>query len=118
MTLDLNKIAEFDSPFLVDEEGNVHETKGIYAPSVYVYCDEDGQIEGEPEIDAKGWSFVNGYSGQYSYAGPIMHPSEFLGGRMARDVLETPGVYVLCVVIDIDDSEDLIGWVLLEREAN
>jgi len=113
---DLNKIVEFDSAFRVDEEGNVICADGIYAPDVYVVTDKDGQIIGGAHISGEGWTFVYGYSQQDSYGGPIMHPSEFLGGRMAQDVLDAPGVYVLCEVIDPDDCEDLIGWVLLERK--
>jgi len=115
---DLNLIAEFDLAFRVDEEGNVTCADGIYSPDVYVVTDEEGQIIGDAHISGEGWTFVNGYSGQDSYAGPIMHPSEFLGGKMAQDVLDSPGVYVVVGVIDPDDTEDLIGWVLLERKGN
>lgn len=86
----LNDATEFDHPFSVhpaDESGAVTITDGppsLYAPSL---------IDGE--LDDDRWAFVDGYSGQYSYGGPIMHDSEFLGGGMARDVLEQPGTYVL-----------------------
>jgi len=109
----LNTSVEFDGPFTVDDKGAVNDTPpGIHAPSVY-------HVEGErcPEIDGSGWEFVDGYSNQYRYPGPVMHASEQLAGGMARDVLETPGTYVLCVVEVFPDDEDPepepAGWVLL-----
>jgi len=40
-----------------------------------------------------------------------------VGHVRARDVLDTPGVYVLCVVDDLDDLDSPTGWVLLQRDA-
>jgi len=70
------------------------------------------------------WSFVDGFSGQYGYRGPIMHVSEYLGGGMADHVLETPGIYVVVVVEVLDDPDwdytnenpEPAGWALLYRE--
>ena len=88
----LNSAIEFDHPFTVhpvDDSGRVRVTDGpddIYAPDL---------TDDEPDSDR--WTFVDGYSGQHGYSGPIMHNSEYLGGQMARDVLANPGTYV-CVV--------------------
>lgn len=113
----LNSLAEFDCPFRVDEDSNVTTNlTGVWAPEVIEYLDDDGQSTGPPEISGGGWEFMDGYSGQDRYSGPVMHPSEFLGGRMARDVLATPGVYVVCEVVNPEDPDDLIGWVLLKRK--
>ena len=102
---------EFDSPFRVNFDGTVERVDSIYAPSVYHV---DG--EREPDVDGSGWEFMDGYSGQHGYPGPVMHVSEFLGGRMADDVLANPGVYVICAVEDMDDLDNPAGWVLLRRE--
>ena len=110
----LNRAVEFDSPFRVNDDGTITTSlPDVYAPECYVPVDDDGQECGPPETWV-GWSFVGGWSGQQSYSGPIMHPSEYLGGAMARWVLETPGVYVVCAVETDDDDEDAAGWALLE----
>lgn len=100
--------AEFDYPFRITDTSFEDGLTDVWAPSL---CDD--------ELDSEGWEFVNGYSGQYRYSGPIMHNSEFLGGRMALDVLDTPGVYV-CVIAnwspdedDDEDSDTAEGWALL-----
>jgi hypothetical protein len=63
---------------------------------------------------------LDGFSGQYGYSGPIMHPSEFIGGGMERHIRETPGLYVAVVVtdLDVDDGDDdAVGWAVAYREA-
>lgn len=45
------------------------------------------------------WEPMTGYTGQHGYSGPHMHPSEYVGGALARDILDTPGLYV-CVTVD------------------
>lgn len=117
----LNGLVEFDSPFEVTADGEVvTPLSGVYAPSVYQYSDEDGQSVGDPEIDGEGWDFVDGYSGQSGYSGPVMHPSEYLGGGMARDVLAEPGIYAVTEVVDPEDEDpgDPIGWVLVKRTGS
>ena len=80
----LNSIMEFDCPITVHEDGTVtHAPDSVYAPDLY-----------DDELSGDGWDLMDGYSGQYGYSGPIMHPSEFIGGGMARDILSEPGTYV------------------------
>ena len=108
----LNGAVEFDSPFRVNSDGT------ITTPLPGVYGPEGTDVDGQS--DDPTWSPVNGWSGQYRYAGPVMHPSEYLGGRMARWVLDTPGVYVLTEARD-EDGEfpdgDPVGWVLLTLDT-
>jgi hypothetical protein len=83
----LSDLMEFDHPVTVHEDGTVTDgPAGIYAPTLY-----------DDELDSSSWELMNGYSGQYGYGGPIMHPSEFIGGGMARDILAEPGTYVAIV---------------------
>lgn len=140
----LNSNIEFDCPFKVLNTRDGHTFiqsahDDIYAPQVALSVDKDGNGVGEETIDDTTWNepqttweAVNGYSGQYGYSGPTMHPSEYLGGGMARDVLEDEGaVYVVTTVechpnweIDEDDEEDVFqgqivqdnpaGWMLLK----
>lgn len=105
---------EFDHVFTVMSGGTVTDgPSGIVAPE-----SNDGQLSGD------GWEYVDGYSGQYSYSGPIMHPSEFLGGRMERDILSSPGIYA--VVVDYaspedgeeDDGDNVSGWAAVRYTGN
>lgn len=83
----LSHLMEFDCVITVTEDGRVIDGPDTpYAPSLY-----------DDALDSSEWELMTGYSGQYSYAGPIMHPSEFIGGGMARDILSEPGTYVAVV---------------------
>ena len=93
----LNDVMEFDRVIEVHEDGTVTERHDIWAPNLY---------DGEFEPGTSGWSLMDGYSGQYLYRGPMMHQSEFIGGRMARDILENPGVYVALVDYTLEEDDD------------
>lgn len=116
----LNDRVEFDSPFRVLSATTIETPlPDVWAPNVYGFGDADGQITEKETIDSRDdWEFVDGYSGQYSYSGPVMHPSEFLGGGMARDVLAETGVtFVVVAVTDANDTtgDGAYGWALLRR---
>lgn len=112
MAKPLNDLVEFDCPFRVAEDGKVETgpLEGVYVPSVYHDDESDVVID-----DAAWWAWSAGYTGQWGYSGPVMHASEYLGGRMERDLLDDPGVYVVVVVLTLD-SEDDAGWIVLKRE--
>lgn len=80
----------------------------------YCYWHEWGEgIHIDPD---SGWELLTGYSGQHGYDGPIMHASESIGGRMARDILARPGWYVSVVCEDLSDDPDfddyIVGWAV------
>jgi len=102
----LNDHMEFDHVIRVLPNEQIVDAGGIYAPSLY-----DG------ELDGPSWTLLDGYSGQDRYSGPIMHPSEYLSGRLARDVLANPGYYVALVDYSSDGSEPE-GWAIAYREAS
>lgn len=132
----LNAVMEFDHVIEVHADGTVSDAPaGIYAPEgVYDYLDDDGGSH--DQLDALGdrWElFTAGYSGQYSYNGPVMHESEYIGGRLARDILAQSGYYVALTVTGIhgddctcdetefhgDDSDsDIYGWAVAYRPIN
>jgi hypothetical protein len=91
MSESLNARMQFDHVVEVHPDGTVTDAREVYAPDAY---------QGEPLYG--GWSLMDGYSGQYGYSGPWMHQSEYVGGRLERDILATPGYYVTVV----DGSED------------
>ena len=107
----LNDIMEFDHVIQVHEDGSVTDgPSGVYAPEI-----------SWPDVDVtgQGWQLLDRYSGQYGYSGPVMHPSEYIGGRMERDILAEPGVYVAVVVDEVGDGDDAqtvpVGWAVARR---
>ena len=103
----LQRIADFDHIFTVSDNGTVADCpEAIYAPTVT--HDEDADID----IDSPYWEALTGYTGQYGYNGACMHASEYLGGRLADDVLDNPGVYVVTAVYS-DDDESPDSWCVL-----
>jgi hypothetical protein len=101
----------------------------MYAPEVSVELDSDGYMVGSDSRDGvevlvmpvhhQGWHFMHGYTGQDSSSSRsfIMHSSEFIGGRMERDILSQPGYYV-AVTVDgllpegMEDDDTLVGWAV------
>lgn len=109
----LNALMEIDHVIMVDPSGRVTEPRDVYAPEVY-------SDEGTEYVD-RPWELLTGYTSQYGYRGPVMHPSEYVGGKLADHILSTPGYYVALVVYALDsDDEDTtdepIGWAVAFRE--
>ena len=105
---------EFDTPFIVRPGGTIEPAPAVYAPSVF--HDDETDVT----VDGPDWRPLRGYTGQYGYSGAVMHPSEYLGGRLAADILAEPGVYVVVAVEvmpdDDDDSPEPAGWAVLRYE--
>lgn len=123
--LALSNVMEFDHVVRVHDDGTVSDHYGRpWAPETYIAVDDDGQItrEGEHDMIAglryQGWYPLRGYTGQYMYRGPIMHPSECIGRNMARDILSEPGLYVALVVETLDDDEDAAGWMVARYDGD
>lgn len=118
----LNDLMGFDHVILVHDDGSVSEPTGIYAPDLNAINDGDGShtAETDPELQRQasdhGWTLESGWTGQYSYSGPCMHPSEFIGGGLAEHILATPGYWVAVVVYEDDDS-DPEHWAVAYRET-
>lgn len=112
---ELNSIMEFDHIIEVHDDGTITEPSDIWAPDLF-----NGELDSRDD----GWTLLNGFSRQYGYSGPIMHPSEFIGGNIERYIRETPGLYVALVSYcddedsDSEDSElDIDGWAIATREV-
>lgn len=118
----LNDVMEFDRVIRVYSDGTVNHVKDAYAPELNAITDGDGShtAETDPELcrqaEDAGWTLESGWTGQYSYSGPCMHPSEFIGGGLARHILATPGYWVAVVVYEDDDS-DPEHWAVAYRET-
>lgn len=111
---------EFDIAFTVE-----HATFADHKPLEYTYdwnvivpCVE--LIGNTIDVDSYSWAAITGYSSQHGYTGPIMHPSEQLTNFVLRDIVKRYGTatrYAITEVIDSEDPDNLIGWIML-REMN
>lgn len=119
----LNSVMEFGHVIHVHSDGTVTEPRVFNPPEVvYRELDADGQcVDDEIHDLPDGWTLLRGYTGQYGYNGPVMHPSEFIGGRLARDILSTPGMYAAVVVDGLEPEETgddtNIGWAVAFKET-
>lgn len=122
----LNDLMEFDHVIQVHPDGTITEPSGVYAPEISLSAAPDGQISAADDADmvafvkAQGWELLTGFTGQYGYSGPLMHPSEYVGGGLEKHIRETPGVYVACVAdVQPDGAEESesVGWVVAYRET-
>ncbi len=112
---------EFHVPFRVHPDRTITTRTDEHVPECYWDPDTMG-------VDLCGaddqWLPMDGYSGQDRYSGPVMHSSEFIGGRLKDDILSEPGVYVICVVEVMPDDEDCdddcepAGWVVLRHVSS
>lgn len=125
---ELDGVMEFNHVIEVHPGGYVTEPRGYYTDELgIVDSDEDGQILDEHEREwiesarRSGWELLTGHSGQDRYTGPIMHPSEFIGGGLAEYILDRPGLYVAIVVEllpkDDDGETEPAGWAIAYRET-
>lgn len=102
----LNSVMEFDHVIRVHADGTVTDAPDVWAPDM-----RDGTLDTYRHIASQpvGWTLMTGYTGQDRYHGPCMHASEYIGGGMAQDILDAPGLYVALVDYASDDSEPE-GW--------
>lgn len=101
----LSDLMDFDHIIRVTDAGTV-----VDARSVFAYFELNVAKDGTDEFSIpNGWELLKGFTGQYGYNGPVMHPSEFIGGGLERHILENPGYYVALVVTancEYDGSTD------------
>lgn len=101
----LDRAVELDTVFIVNDDCTVELTGG-FAPEV---IGRQGPSDPIIENDPGHWEFFSrGYTGQWGYSGPEMHASEYLGGRLAEDILAEPGIYAL-VGVRYDCDPDYCG---------
>jgi hypothetical protein len=110
----LNDIMEFDHVIRVHPDGSITEPRddGVpYPPELNAINDDDGSHTSETDSDLQrqaadaGWTLETGRTGQYSYSGPCMHASEYVGGGLEDHIRATPGYWVTLVIMEDDDSE-------------
>lgn len=114
---------EFDHVWTVDADLNVVDVPGnLYAPDVSLEFGSDVSIDGASE-----WDALTGMTGQFSYTGAVMHPSETFGRGMAERIAEMcddaredgKTLAWACVEVRDDDGDfpegDPIGWAVVYR---
>ena len=115
----LNDAMEFDSIIYSHGDGTISNANSMRGPAVYIAELEDGTWVGEA-LD-EPWELLDDFSGQYGYSGPHMHASEYVGGGLARHILETAGFYVVTVVtpMPLDECEDVDSdaWAVAYTET-
>lgn len=130
LAIDVNA-QEHDHVFAISDDGRVVDgPDGVFAPE---WCEHDERddmlINGVPYMECQDWGALTRCSGQYSYSGPVMHPSEHVGRELARWLAEgyprnTP--MVMCVVEagcdddcadECDDEHEPAGWCILIRKS-
>jgi hypothetical protein len=101
----INDVMQFEGVVQVHPDGSLTERDDLHAPELMQYKGDDDVWR--EDLSGEGWSLLTGWTGQYGYRGPMMHASEYLGGRLAEHVLGNPGLYVLLVpsVVDPDDED-------------
>lgn len=137
----IRDLMQFDHVVAVMPDGRVIDTDehfnllDVHAPEVVMDYDgpfADAQLSKQHDADmvaylkSQGWEVLNGYSGQHSYSGPVMHTSEFIGGALEERIREEPGFWV-ALTVDIhpkeDDPEynngsgesDAVGWIVARK---
>ncbi|NQE89764.1 hypothetical protein [Nocardia terpenica] len=117
---------------IVRSDGNGNATDELetteYVPDiVYVELDPDGQISYPLNIDMVGygdWSLLRGWTSQALSRpdDPIMHNSEFIGGKLEIFIRETSGLYVAVMVdawAEDEDGENIpVGWAVAYKESS
>lgn len=100
---------DFDHVIRVHGDGTVTDATNVYGPE---YVDHETVDAGRVE----GWTMLAGFTGQDSYNGACMHPSEYVGGGLERYILSMPGLYCTVVVYDADDNAEFAGWAVAYRD--
>lgn len=110
---------DFDHPFTIDVNGDVQDVPNEWAPNV---CHSETD---DIEIDDPAWEgAIEGCTGQYSYTGHVMHSSEFIGGSLARYIIDTndAGTVFAIVAVEVtpddeDEEPEPAGWTIVRKNG-
>jgi hypothetical protein len=111
----LDRIMEVDHVILSHGDGTVSDVDSSdsahWAPEIYQ--GNDDKLHLSEHASSRGWSLGVEYTSAH-----------FVGGDVARNILDTPGYYVVLMVPDCDDKcgEDCEGyhdnaWAIAFRES-
>lgn len=112
---------DMGTPFTISPSGELLDRPDdLHAPEVTIV---EGTAPADIEIGDPRFEALTGLSNQEGYSGPIMHSSEFIGTGMVRTLRQQahldghPLTFVTTEVVDLDDPDALVGWVLLKLAA-
>lgn len=107
----LSDILNFEHVIRVNDDATItDDTPGEYAPDLIQWEQPDGTwVE---ELLSDSWELLTGFTGQYSYSGPMMHASETIGGGLALHIVTHPGFYVALVPSVLAANEEPDGWAV------
>lgn len=114
----LSDLIDFDCPFMLTPAGSgavelhymserpadFRGPRSLYAPTVEHSYTHDVLINGHAprcECGYCHWEPLTGHSGQHGYRGAVMHASEFIGGALALDLLDTASEHPIYVVSEV-----------------
>jgi len=89
----LASVMEIGHVIRVHMDGSISEPGDVWAPE---WCWNG--------LSGEAWRLMDGYSSQRGYSGAHMHRSEYIGGRMAADILAHPGLYAAIVIHECTDD--------------
>ena len=78
-------------PIIVHEDGTVTRDTEHWMSELLLETSEDAELYKLAKED--GWGLLSGYTAQQGYNGPVLHFSERITGKLAEDILATPGTY-------------------------
>lgn len=126
-TATLNDLLALDAyPIRVNADGTIDDHAAVTPPDVYAAVDTNGSYtptaerDAARDLDRDGWEPMRGYTGQHG-AGRgswLMHASEFVGGRLAADILAEPGVYAAVTITPLTPDEtdaEPTEWAVVRR---
>ena len=109
----INTAYEFNEPFASFGHRLGHApVSNLWYPESVEHREDDDYSS---QLD--NWVPLKGFSGQYGYNGPVMHPSEYIGGGLEDYLLENAGIYVVIAVNVTEELESHLGEPYLETES-
>jgi len=113
----LSDIMDFGHVIRVRRDGAISDAgAGIYAPELVQYQSADGTWT--EDLGNDDWELLDGFTGQCGYSGPMMHQSEYIGGRLEDHIRANPGLYVAiypAVCDDLDPDAEADSWAVAYR---
>lgn len=123
--IDALEMLDLDTPFILDDPDgdSIRIAEDIDLPEFELGSDEF-QPRHVLNQGPGGWMTISGLSNQEGYTGPILHPSENLSEGIITEIRERTRrilqgdplplqlVWLMAEVIDPDDRDALVGWVL------
>lgn len=124
---ELDSLMGFEEVIAVTGHGRIVRVGGVSVPEAHIGALDDDARSIMPEHDRAliayfrrhGWELETGWTGQQGdhRNNPLLHPSEYIGGRLEEHIRETPGLWVAVPVYDEGTGESTGYWAVAHRES-